>query len=1008
MKTKFLIIVFICIYSTINGQVSPFQAPPSHEAASLGKFVDVPVDQASGLPATSIPLFSVGYDDIALPITLDYHHQGIKVDELASNVGTGWALKYGGIIHRTIKSLPDDSATGYMTNTTPVTEASIGNATVDSEPDIFTFNFLGYEGKFVVDKSGTALISPFYNLDISFSNNFRQITIVDPMGTTYYFGDMSPDNNVDDGLEKSFHGGNISFANGFDPSEISAYYLVKIETLDKNVIDFTYERSSYSFKNLASCKDLSTSCMLNTNGSTGSFCTGNLTEGDKSVLETNIYGWRITYITTDDKEVKFIYKTKEREDLKAHDADISLFGTANALKAISLFNINKGTTQYTSRWNIITNYFQDPKTASGASDMTVYKRLKLESIKHLSSNSDPIIYSFDYSSSTSDDSFLINRLSREKDHWGYYNAATTNETSPDEPNIPASTSPCSNFTTSVGTSDRSVSPTNALSGSLERITFPTGGFKDFIMESNDVLTAGVVTSVGGLRVLQTKLSTMDGDPNPVIWDYAYLSDGVSSGQLGGYGIPSYSSYLFSGTTPTSASSCIIPIVGPTDFEVNWFSDQMNLPLDNFGGRQIGYTKVTITQPNNGQHIFDYSVENNIDLFDSSFPLTTTFPTTNTVTTVAGDPLVNYPLFTGGLQMKLVREQILDRDGNPVSKVDYLYKVVNKQLGGDGVGELVYKTVNWHTGEAFVLPVFLFGTSSAADIAAYSATVLSNAPNPAIGGACIALLSTSSMGFSYIPRVSIGLLDTKTTTIDGVESVETYKYNEKNQLIAHQTEGGKGEDIISLIKYPNDINKGIYADMVALNMHNYPIEQVQIKNDRIVNASLQTYEDIAPFNDVLIKPTASWVLESNGLMSTDEFDSIEGDASGNISYDNSYTRKEVYTYYDDLSLLPLYGNLKKTENPASGIETLFGWSDDGNYLRKVVIRDASIEDEDDVDAIEDNLRVIIYDYDDYNQLKITTDSNNQSTYYEYDRLGRLKIVKDHNEDYIKYIEYKTTH
>lgn len=77
------------------GQGSPLKInviPPSPEAASLGKFGEVPVSYYTGIPDISIPLVQIAEKNLAVNVGLSYHAGGIKVEETASRVGLGWAL----------------------------------------------------------------------------------------------------------------------------------------------------------------------------------------------------------------------------------------------------------------------------------------------------------------------------------------------------------------------------------------------------------------------------------------------------------------------------------------------------------------------------------------------------------------------------------------------------------------------------------------------------------------------------------------------------------------------------------------------------------------------------------------------------------------------------------------------------------------------------------------------------------------------------------------------------
>lgn len=93
-------IIFLLVFNYSFGQLNIQYPviPPTPDAAALGKFIETPVGNCNGVPNISIPLYEVVEGDIRLPITLNYHAGGIKVNEEASMVGLGWSLSYGGEI----------------------------------------------------------------------------------------------------------------------------------------------------------------------------------------------------------------------------------------------------------------------------------------------------------------------------------------------------------------------------------------------------------------------------------------------------------------------------------------------------------------------------------------------------------------------------------------------------------------------------------------------------------------------------------------------------------------------------------------------------------------------------------------------------------------------------------------------------------------------------------------------------------------------------------------------
>jgi len=58
-----------------------------------------------------IPIYDVKYGEISVPVYLTYNSGGIKVDDIASDVGLGWSLVAGGSIIRNIKDIKDDTFT---------------------------------------------------------------------------------------------------------------------------------------------------------------------------------------------------------------------------------------------------------------------------------------------------------------------------------------------------------------------------------------------------------------------------------------------------------------------------------------------------------------------------------------------------------------------------------------------------------------------------------------------------------------------------------------------------------------------------------------------------------------------------------------------------------------------------------------------------------------------------------------------------------------------------------
>ncbi len=189
--------------------------PVSPEAASLGKYGDLPVNLASGRINYSVPIFTINEGSFKLPIYLSYNHSGLLAEEDASVVGLGWTLHAGGMIIRQLRGKPDEGSSGYL-------GANIGNHLVipfnydlwnsltssdrinkkynlfngantgrlDTQPDKFIINVANLSGNYSYNEIGEAIFYPQKNYNVSRSaiRNYN-IEITDDKGIKYEFNE---------------------------------------------------------------------------------------------------------------------------------------------------------------------------------------------------------------------------------------------------------------------------------------------------------------------------------------------------------------------------------------------------------------------------------------------------------------------------------------------------------------------------------------------------------------------------------------------------------------------------------------------------------------------------------------------------------------------------------------------------------------------------------------------------------------------------------------------------
>jgi hypothetical protein len=86
------------------------QAPKiqSPNAATLGMFGDIPLSLYTGAPNISIPIHTLTYGKIQVPIALRYHPSSVRPAQQPGWVGLGWDLQCTGSISRKVRGHPDE------------------------------------------------------------------------------------------------------------------------------------------------------------------------------------------------------------------------------------------------------------------------------------------------------------------------------------------------------------------------------------------------------------------------------------------------------------------------------------------------------------------------------------------------------------------------------------------------------------------------------------------------------------------------------------------------------------------------------------------------------------------------------------------------------------------------------------------------------------------------------------------------------------------------------------
>lgn len=480
----------------------------SPTAASLGKFGDIPVSYHTGIPDISIPVYAVKSGSLQLPVGLSYHAGGLKVQENAGWVGAGWALNAGGVITRTVVGAPDDR--GFSTSNVKyghytdygfthyygqediaTADLDLSRGFADGEPDLYFFNFGGYTGKFYFNDDRTPMLIPQQDFKIqpflASGQGFTGWIITTPDGTRYFFGAQGNNNPAVNPVEIT---NPYTVQNG--PSNTTAaassWFLNKILSADGvDSITFNYVQENYSYYAVSTAPTLDYQYLKitpNWNIQYGMNLTKNL-----------VQGVRLTQISFANGTMTFTPAASPRQDL-SNSSGLFVTNTMNdnantssyALGSITISD-NNG---FCKKDSLYTSYFQDltGSLAGNQGDFwynyTSYNlhtdayRLRLDSIQETTCDATLKIppYRFTYFGER-----VPRRLSFAMDHWGYANTSDTNRTL-----IPSLTIITSGVPAVVGGGNRDAVFPAMRGGTLQMITYPTGGSTTFDFEPKNIYT----------------------------------------------------------------------------------------------------------------------------------------------------------------------------------------------------------------------------------------------------------------------------------------------------------------------------------------------------------------------------------------------------------------------------------------------------------------------------------------------------------------------------------------
>jgi hypothetical protein len=542
MRIKLFVIIILILTFSKSFSQDPEQVrlpkiiPQSPDVQALGKFGEIPVGLYTGVPDVSIPIHNISMGNFTFPINLNYHGSGIKVEEVSSSVGLGWALSSGGVITQSVNGLNDLEANGFPSSaylqpnhaiqtlqynfdsTGPPYSGGydyfyakkVTQGTIDAQPDLFSYSIGGQSGKFYIDQYAQIHPIPLTALKFEyFTAGSIRFKITDLEGNKFYFGS----------------GESSEFTNSCGTGASGSVFLDKIVLNNRDSITFLYQTYPYSYK-------------VHPTNARITIMPGQTSAGIQLVnLDcfglsqpdiVSVSGLRLLQINSTRGDAVLFNYQNVRNDLTGSNALTSVLVKYNNQINIKQFNLHQ-------------SYFTPP---SGQIDINPdFNRLRLDSIVSQSQ-----VYKFSYNEQVK----LPNRLSNAQDHWGFYNGKVGN----------TSLLPIDYEKGFMDGANREVDNAYVKAAILEKITYPTGGFTLFDYEQNDYHYTGIE------KTYSPQLYTLSGSANVATYKYFVIPPNVDV--LNAKATFVSNPLAASGINEIPADNlCTVEVIGNNGFYATW-------------------------------------------------------------------------------------------------------------------------------------------------------------------------------------------------------------------------------------------------------------------------------------------------------------------------------------------------------------------------------------------------------------------------------------------------------
>jgi YD repeat-containing protein len=978
-RRSFALIVALMASSIGWAQFPVFQQPQvsitSPEAASVYKVKDVPIDYNSGAANIDIPVYTINEGKISVPISISYNTSGIRVQDIASMVGLGWALNIGGVI-----TVQADSYNQYATPlyTTPAAVATAGanpanlsygvgvleflvraaNGVYQKQTPEYHYQFGKYSGSFYYDINGKLYINgsdPNLKIqNLPGSGVTTGFIITTDEGIQYTFNIWEGTTTTPLSNPNIWDGPMVNY----QPQQvISAFYITQITDLNSShAVTFKYKRKPIYKVQLDSYSTYFYASSIGGPGA-GFFPTS---KDNYSFSQCAMNGVQIDTILFSTGMLTFLSNTSRIDLDPTMITQVNINDNAGNLIRSVLFNNN--------------DYFNDGPITDG---ITVNHRLKLDGLTIRGSDGAAVEnYSFAYNTTTLLPSYTTasnsGRNCTAVDYWGYFNGIMTNPgtvpigaiNSADLPNVD---------NTFLG--NRSVNTTYAQADILTQVLYPTGGAANFTYQSNSVPGYWLGSTVGGLRVSQINYYDNPGSSTParqkiIQYDIAAM-------------LPTYNTdYTYDKVKRVFDPTGCTPYTATTR---------------NYSSEPIGNIGIYRGNP-------FYSQVEDIDLQAGLPTIKTIYYYDNIADQYDGN---NQPFLEYGNMYVAQKDWVKD---GLLNKVEYYKSDASHNFSLERSIANIYTDYNYTPLNPPVVGMIVtladtydcFGNDESGEICSGPSSPVT----PAIVFSRDYVLHTATRS-NGVRRLTSNTM-TEYASSGNIVETTTYTYdNTYFNLITSQVNDSKGENLITNYNYPQNgasipnissAAVSVLGSMVSKNMFGVHVDEEHFNGTSLLFQILTNYSNWPTVNN--ITPTLPSSVQAQVRSNPVEIRSLfnDYDVWGNVQEEQKANDAKLVYLYGYSSQYPVAKIIGSSYAIVSGLvtQTILDAPPGDPQLRSYL--DLNVRKK------LPNAMVTTYTYRPMVGMTSQTDPGGRTFYYNYDAYARLSFILDKDQNVLKRFTY----